>query len=211
MIKINEKNINTNKYWDKRYNKGLDPNIVKMDTFKFENIAHHIIDGRFVVDLGCGTGELCDVIKKLRPNCAVHGVDYSVEAIKQAKKKNPSNIYEVSDIATTGFEANQFDYVVSTETIEHLEKPEELLREASRLLRINGVFMLTTPFKDHIPSSEHVWEFNFSDIEYILMKWFKKYWVFPWAAGWTEVREERTGRLVFPKGHWDTIFAIAIK
>ena len=52
MKRITDKNINTVAYWDSLYTKGLDPKVIKEDEFKFKNIAHHIIDGSRVVDLG---------------------------------------------------------------------------------------------------------------------------------------------------------------
>lgn len=43
-----------------------------------------------------------------------------------------------------------FDAVVSFETIEHLENPHHFIREIKRVLRPNGVFILSTPNIDHI-------------------------------------------------------------
>lgn len=42
-------------------------------------------------------------------------------------------------------ETNSFDYVVSIEAVEHLENPWHLIREAGRVLKPGGVFILTTP------------------------------------------------------------------
>ena len=39
----------------------------------------------------------------------------------------------------------QFDYVVSIEAIEHLENPWHMAREANRVLKMGGRFLLTTP------------------------------------------------------------------
>ncbi len=209
--KVQSENINTKRYWDEVYKQGIDPGVIKADEFKFENIAHHIVDGMRVIDLGCGTGELCQVIKKLKPRCEVWGVDFSKEAILQAQEQGNDIIYGIDNVVNTSLGSNSFNYVLSLETIEHLDRPEELIKEAARLLKTDGVFILTAPFGNHIPSKEHVWEFNYSDIENLLFKRFKRYWVFPWAAGWTEVREEESKRLVYPKGHWCTIMALAIK
>ncbi|BDZ71672.1 class I SAM-dependent methyltransferase [Methanobacterium petrolearium] len=38
-----------------------------------------------------------------------------------------------------------FDFVISVETIEHLENPWNFIREVYRLLKPNGTFILTTP------------------------------------------------------------------
>ena len=211
MKRINQPNINTPNYWNGVYKKGLDPEIVKMDEFKFKIIAHHLVDGTKVLDLGCGTGELCKIISEERPYCIVWGVDFSEEAIKKASELNKDNKFIVRDITKTDFFDKEFDYVVSCEILEHLEEPEKLIKEASRLLKPGGIFILTTPFGNHIPSLEHIWEFDYADIENMLVRWFKDFWVFPWVAGWTEVRETKSQMLIYPKGHWDTIMAIAIR
>jgi ubiquinone/menaquinone biosynthesis C-methylase UbiE len=209
MKRIVRKDINTKEYWNNVYEKGIDPEVIKMDEFKFRNIAHYIVAGK-VLDLGCGTGELCKTILEERPHCDVYGVDFSGVAIEKARKLNEGHFFEVADVAATGFSDKEFDYVISSEMLEHLEEPKELIKEAARVLKPYGVFILTTPFEDHIPSIEHLWEFNYSDIENMLFKWFSNFWVFPWAAGWSEVRETKNQALVYPKGHWDTIMALAI-
>jgi SAM-dependent methyltransferase len=43
------------------------------------------------------------------------------------------------------FRAAAFDAVLSLETVEHLERPEEAGREAARVLRPGGPILLTTP------------------------------------------------------------------
>ncbi|MHA1659817.1 MAG: class I SAM-dependent methyltransferase [Promethearchaeota archaeon] len=43
------------------------------------------------------------------------------------------------------FKKRSFDYVVSLETIEHLENPHHFIRECARVLRNNGKLYLTTP------------------------------------------------------------------
>ena len=43
------------------------------------------------------------------------------------------------------YETNSFDCVVSIEAVEHLENPWHLVREAGRVLKPGGTFILTTP------------------------------------------------------------------
>lgn len=47
--------------------------------------------------------------------------------------------------ATWPYPPNSFDYVVSIEAVEHLENPWHLVREANRVLKLQGNFFLTTP------------------------------------------------------------------
>lgn len=54
------------------------------------------------------------------------------------------------DIVASGynlpFEDNVFDTIVSTEVLEHLEKPQIFVNEIHRILKPNGTFFLTTRF-----------------------------------------------------------------
>lgn len=48
------------------------------------------------------------------------------------------------------FRKNSFDLIFSFDVIEHLKKPEKMLKLAYRLLKTNGVFILSTPNKFRI-------------------------------------------------------------
>lgn len=209
MKRLLKHNPNTAEYWNDKYTEEPDypP---EADDFKFTNIAHHIHTGDRVIDLGCGNGQLCKVIHRERPRCFVTGLDYSEKQVKKLRdEKIPINFIQ-GDATDTRLEAESYDFVVSCETIEHLDDPVGLIEEASRLLKPGGRFLITTPYKDHIPSDEHVWQFTYRDIKKMLVRNFKKSWVSPWAAGWTDVKTG-TGEIYYPQGHWDTIFGLAIK
>lgn len=42
----------------------------------------------------------------------------------------------------------KFDVVVSFETIEHLERPEKFLEEVSRILKDDGLLIISTPVRE---------------------------------------------------------------
>jgi len=64
-----------------------------------------------------------------------------------------SSQFKVGGVECAQFDMNEswpwedctFDYVVSIEGLEHLENPWHLIREANRVLRINGKFFISTP------------------------------------------------------------------
>lgn len=213
MKKINDKNINTIPYWDNIYQKHLESEVWEKDIFKFKNIAGHIEKREcMIVDLGCGTGELVQVIHDERPEALLIGVDFAEEAIKRAEVLQGQNVdFLRADVTKTGLTPNNFDYVVTSEVLEHLEEPKKLIEEAARLLKPGGKLILTTPFQNHIPSEEHIWSFDYYDVKQMLALYFKDFWVFPWASGRSEVREAESGKLVYPCGDWDTIMALAVK
>lgn len=69
-------------------------------------------------------------------------VDYGL----QMKQWNTSKIDIVSDIIDMPVEDASFDAVLCTEVLEHLPHPEKAIKEFSRIIKKNGVLLLTAPF-----------------------------------------------------------------
>ncbi len=93
---------------------------------------------RLVLDIPSGQGAMTRKLKHrgfsvhaadLVPNLRVTGVEFT-------KADMDSEL---------PFEHNSFDAVACSEGIEHLERPFDFLRECGRVLRPNGVLVLSTP------------------------------------------------------------------
>jgi len=52
---------------------------------KFAIIFHLVHEGAIVLDVGCGSGELGEILR-LRKKCTVIGIDIDPQAIETAKK-----------------------------------------------------------------------------------------------------------------------------
>ena len=86
------------------------------------------------------------------------------------RRKFPWVYYEVMDVYKTKYPDNYFGYAIAGELIEHLEFPEEFIKEGMRILRPGGVFALSTPkeeIKDigAVDKERHLWSFSEDDIE----------------------------------------------
>lgn len=100
----------------------------------------------YVLDLGCGNGSLSRVIAA--QGYRVIGIEPSTTGIQFAPELNVDCRFiqaSIEDLPYTELE-NQFDGVVSTEVIEHLLYPRELVRAAKRCLKPGGCLVLTTPY-----------------------------------------------------------------
>jgi ubiquinone/menaquinone biosynthesis C-methylase UbiE len=86
-----------------------------------------------VLDVGCGEGFTLKAIKQKGISNKLIGIDSSMEAIALGKKENPSLDLRVGDIYNLKFKDKSFDLVISTEVLEHLEKPQDALRELARV------------------------------------------------------------------------------
>jgi len=116
--------------------------------------------GLRVLDIGCSQGIL--PILLAREGFHVTGLDVDAEALEYAReilaRENEFVRQRVTlvhaDLETAHLEPASFDTVILGEVIEHLIRPDILLRNAFSLLKPGGSFLLTTPFGFH-PSPDH--------------------------------------------------------
>lgn len=110
-------------------------------------LAERYATGKKTLDLGCGAGYGTHSLARVARS--VLGVDLSEEAMAYAawSYEAPNLRYEVGDVTALSYPDGDFDTAVSFEVIEHLERPEDLVKEVRRLLKQDGVFVVSTPDK----------------------------------------------------------------
>lgn len=109
--------------------------------------------GAKVLDVGCGDA----VFAKLMPEFEWYGVDINIE-----KAKNNISEYKDNDCGNVGLIAHDlmkppypwptghFDAIISSEVLEHLWDLRVVHREAKRLLKRDGLYVISTPNFDWI-------------------------------------------------------------
>ena len=95
-----------------------------------------------VLDIGCGDGVLLSLIGGGR----LYGVDLDQTSLDYAATRVKAKLVKAA-AENLPFKANFFDLVIATEIIEHLAKPELMLAEIKRVLKLGGRVILTTPVK----------------------------------------------------------------
>lgn len=110
-------------------------------------MAVSFAEGKKVLDAACGEGYGSHLLAQKASS--VVGVDVSETAIEHAKKHYPKEnlSFKVSNVLAMNFIDNSFDLVVSFETLEHLVEHDELLIEFKRILKPDGVLLISTPDK----------------------------------------------------------------
>lgn len=113
-----------------------------------------------VLDAASGEGALSQNLQNLGFDvtaCELQPENFKAKNIRCDKINLNDNLPYQNEI---------FDYVVSVETIEHLENPWHFLREISRVLKVNGKLILTTPNINSISSRIlFLYNLNYHDFE----------------------------------------------
>lgn len=126
--------------------------------FIAQEINRFVSSGR-LLDIGFGDGQLFREIHRREKKVRLYGVDISsanVAATAQAlTAEGIMTELLTASIDKLPYADNFFDIVVAVELIEHLDD-ETLtngLKEISRVLKKNGLLLLTTPANEHLEDS----------------------------------------------------------
>lgn len=93
-----------------------------------------------VLDLGCGSGVYSSFLCQTSNDYI--GIDLSNEAVDLARKRGLEAVVGLAE--ELPFREGEMDYVFTTEVIEHVESPLDMLKEINRVLKPGGCGLLTT-------------------------------------------------------------------
>ena len=112
-----------------------------------------------ILDIGCAGGAL---VKDLTDKgfTSVYGLDFSAAAIERCKEKGLKNVV-VGDAHATPFEAEAFDMLIASDSLEHLERDETALLEWKRILKKNGRLIIFVPAYNFLWSEHDVANHHF--------------------------------------------------
>ncbi|HDQ25813.1 MAG TPA: methionine biosynthesis protein MetW [bacterium] len=98
----------------------------------YEEIIALIEQGSRVLDLGCGDGELLHLLMERR-NVYGLGIDISTDEVLKCIKKGVSVIQEDIDEGLEKIKDDSYDYVIVSETLQTVKKPDYVLKQIVRL------------------------------------------------------------------------------
>lgn len=107
-----------------------------------------------VLEIGCGVGAQIRIICRKYPNVTVHGVDISDKQIDRAENLLSKEIQEgrvflkTASASELPHENESFDAVFICFVLEHLNDPNQAIREAKRVLKPGGKLVCTEVFND---------------------------------------------------------------
>lgn len=98
-----------------------------------------------ILDIGCGDGQfLQELDKSLGRAYKYHGVDYSEYKVKKAQVL-PYEFRRCNLEEGIPYDDATFDLVYSGEVIEHIYNPDYMLEECRRVLKPEGLLIISTP------------------------------------------------------------------
>ncbi|KLI24303.1 methyltransferase type 11 [Brachyspira hyodysenteriae] len=102
------------------------------------------IDYNKLLDIGCGTGYLINMLKKYKATAEFYGLDLSEEMINISKSKNIKDAEFILGSANKlPFNDNTFDIVTCIQSFHHYPYPDEAMKEVYRVLKKGGIYILS--------------------------------------------------------------------
>lgn len=148
-------------------------------------LAARYVDQRRVLDIACGTGYGSRLLREAGA-AQVWGVDIALEAIEHARERyNTEGVqFLLGDITNIPLPADFIDVVACFETIEHVENYGGVIDELHRVLKQDGLLILSTPnrklnspgrdIEDKPLNKYHRVEFIVEDLRRLLEPCFEK-------------------------------------
>lgn len=99
-----------------------------------------------LLEVGCMHGDF--VYQARAVGFEAHGIDLSQTAVEQANHRMPGLISHGTLDAS--FAADSLDVIAAFNVVEHMDRPDEFLKQAVRTLRAGGVLIVETPAQESV-------------------------------------------------------------
>jgi 2-polyprenyl-3-methyl-5-hydroxy-6-metoxy-1,4-benzoquinol methylase len=116
-------------------------------THLFVDLVKKLDGVRSICDLGCGNGHITGRLAD--DGYHVTGVDASRTGIQIARRAYPRAQF-LEALIDRELSLGEFDLVISSDVIEHLYRPSDLLEAAESLLKPGGRLLLGTPYHGYV-------------------------------------------------------------
>jgi SAM-dependent methyltransferase len=146
------------------------------------------LKSKTVLDVGCNYAL---IVEKLSNENMAVGLDEDRDALKAAKERDSSLNLVAVDAKNIPISNDSIDYVFCLSVIEHIKDDKRVVSEISRVLKPNGVLILTAPhanfklltrpvkFASKLINSIFKTSFPTTDEEYVHFGYYGTYWHLP--------------------------------
>jgi len=131
------------KWYDQKYTEmGSGWSIPKEEALRLIQWAGFSLNQKKLLDIGSGDG---DFISHIYDNFDCTGIDLSEVGVNFANNKGLQAKFEVMDIEQNSFKDEEFDYLTSIGSIEHVIDLDHALAECHRIVKDGGLFLCMVP------------------------------------------------------------------
>lgn len=131
----------------------MDNVLVNVGDMSLKRRARKIIEGLElkdtdrIIDVGCGDGFYLHLLSNISPKVDLTGFDHDQIVLNNAKKNLSSKKIKLvsGDVTKMQFKTSQFKKAIMTEVLEHVDDDKKALAEVHRILKKNGLFLMTVP------------------------------------------------------------------
>lgn len=138
-------------FWDKNWSKcSLEAAINEVETNFMKPIFSKYFPAQGkILEAGCGLGKY--VIYYRKKGYQIEGVDFAKEAINRIKAYDPDFPVRVEDLRNLSYPDEYFQLYYSGGVLEHFEDgPRIVLGEAYRILKKDGILIVTVPYLNYM-------------------------------------------------------------
>ena len=142
-----------------RYNIEKNKKFSWMENYFLSNLNHELLKNKTLLDLGSFTGGRLSAWFENYELKKVYGIDinpiFKVAADEFALEKKINAEFKTGVGEKLPYEDNSFDFIVSTDTFEHVQNLENTMNECFRVLKPDGMLLAVfpqylQPFESHL-------------------------------------------------------------
>lgn len=132
-------------YYDNAIKKNILQNFWHKERFFQADKYLNKIKASQILDIGCHGGIFTYQIFQKFKKSEIYGIDISKNAILYAKRKYKNIKFIIARAEKLPFENNKFDLITCFEVLEHVENPEEVIKEIKRVSRKEANLLIIVP------------------------------------------------------------------
>lgn len=130
---------------------------------KTYNWASDFCINKCVLEIGCGDLGGAELLLRKSPAKQYYGIDYNINALIAATKRQSKTKILCSKGEEIPFKDSSFDVILTFQVLEHIVEYEKFLEEIHRLIRPDGILLLSTPDLQSRPDDPNPWHVSLFD------------------------------------------------
>jgi len=153
-LKIYHQKANCPDFWERKWRESLNGSSLSNYYQNYQGVSiskeifeKYLLKEEKILEAGCGLGSWVYLLKK--KGYDIEGVDFAQNTINFVKSKFPQMPIKLGNVLNLDYPDNYFKGYISWGVVEHWEEgPGKILKEAARVLKKQGVMILSIPYSN---------------------------------------------------------------